>query len=153
MKPEHERQYRHNKNKSIIYQNAVFNRFGSELSFINITLALIRTVDEFNTRYEDQIHARHAMLILMIKHYTTAHNSTHFTSDEVFSYYPHVHLLFGFAYDDQHRSFLKVFNDLMHLNFINYLGPQNTHAPTMRIKLFCDRYEHHCKELFKDPDK
>lgn len=153
MNPEHERQYRHNKNKSIIYQNTVFNRFGGELSFINLTNALTRTIDEFNTNYQDQIHSKHGILCLLIKHYTTVNNVTHFKAEDIFNYYPNIHLFFGHYHDEMHRSFLKLFNDLMHLSFINHLSKSDGHAPTMRLKHFCTRFDHHTRELFKEPDK
>jgi hypothetical protein len=142
---EYGRQYKHRKNKSVLYQNALFHKYGSELSLFNTFLALTRTIKEFNAQYGDTLVHKHGVLLLLIKHYVVSNNLSSFKVSELHEYYPDLSPLLG-AFTDSVRSFQRLFADLSHFHFINPLGYRFT--TTTRLKIFCNMYEKHCKELF-----
>jgi hypothetical protein len=142
---EHARQYAHRKGKSIAYQNAVFYKHGGEHCFIATFGALDATMQEFNAQYGDTLTFRHAVLILLTKHYCTAQSVADFHPSQLLDYYPNLRVLLG-AFTDTTRSFQTLFTDLSHFHFVNPLG--HRYAPTTRVKLFCTLFDKHCKRLF-----
>lgn len=149
---DYQKQDKYKRRKSIIYQNTVFKSFGSEYSFIHLTHALIKTVDDFNTNYEDVMHPKHGILILLIKYYTTETNAVTFTPIELWEYYkqPHLNLFFSY-FANSHKSFVVLIRELMHLKYLNPQG--HSYAPTLRIRSFMKQYDQHCKDLFKEPER
>jgi hypothetical protein len=145
-KEQHERQNAYSKRKSAIYQDAIFNRYGSELSLINTFQALSITIIEFNNLYQDTLHPKHGILCLLIKHYTTATGNNIFKPNDLYNYYPYLNNLLGY-WSKNARKFKVLFNDLMHFHFINPNG--HAYISSMRLRTFCKLYENHCKKLFK----
>lgn len=137
------------KRKSVLYQNIRFQMFGSEFSLINLLIALDETVKEFTDRYGDNLHPRHGLLLILIKHYVTDTNAISFKPAEIFEYYPHLNGMFGSNAKDVNR-FQGLFNDLAYLHFVNPQG--HAYIPSTRMKVFNTMFEQHAKGLFKEPE-
>lgn len=150
------RQSEYKKRQSILYQNTRFMQHGSEYTLFNSMFALSKCIEEFNQLYQDQLHPKHGLLILLIKHYCTETNNDEnlgkrFKPEEIFNYYPNLGELFGY-FANSHRSFMVLFSDLRELHFINPLHSSTYYQPTTRIAVFSQIYEKHCKSLFTSKD-
>jgi len=146
----YDKQHRYAKRKSILYNNARFEKYGPELGIINHLAALDSTITVFNERYGDTLLHRHAILIVLIKHYLVTTSAESFKADDIFHYYPFLKGLFSF-YIHRRRTWLHLIQDLTILHFINPLG--RNYKPTMRLQLFCSEFEKQCKKLFTDQNQ
>ena len=142
--PKYQRQYGKRKRDSNLYQNARFVKFGSELSIISLLTALNKTVDTFNKSYQHELHPRHALIMIFIKHYLTDTEKDIFLPSEILSYYPHLPMLLGFFANNE-KTFKTLFNDLQHSHFLNFAGKH--YNPTNRLKLFVGLFDNNAKEL------
>jgi hypothetical protein len=141
----YERQYRHEKIKSVKYQSVRLHKFGPELCFINSAMALSETANYFNREYGDNLHTKHALTIIHVKHICVANNLEIFRVEDLIESDFHLDKQLGFFLSDV-RYMKPLLADLVRLKFLNRIGRRYT--PTTRVKMFCSIMEKYCKEYF-----
>lgn len=149
MENKHNKQYRHVRRKSIAYQTARFYKFGGEYSFVRHFIAHANTIEQWNETYQDTLHARHGVLLILIKDYMTDTGAETFKPEEISAFYPHLSQLFGY-WVSSHRSFQVVFNDITAFQFIKPRG--HSYYATTRLRAFCVMFDQNTKKLFTKPD-
>jgi hypothetical protein len=142
----YERQYRHEKKKSVQYQNQRFVRFGAERNFIMAAMALVETTRIFNESYGDNLSPKHALLIVNIKHFIVDNNAIMFTAEDLIASNYSIESQLGY-FMTKERYMSKLLHDLVLLKFLNKTGKR--YVPTTRIRLFISKWDSLCNELLE----
>lgn len=149
--PNYDKQDRHRRKKSARYQQIRFVKYGSEFSLLTTIFALSDTVKDFNSQYGDNMHDKHGLLVLLIKHYCVQTHSQTFKPEDIRQYYTIEKLkkIFGF-WANGYKPFMVLFNELKELHFIDYYPLQATYVTTQRIKVFSGLYDRYCTTMLDD---
>lgn len=147
--PNYDKQDRHRRKKSALYQHIRFVKYGNEFGLFTGVFSLSDTVKEFNSQYGDNMHDKHGLLVLLIKHYCVQTHTQTFKPEDIRTYYPNLKQIFGF-WANGYRPFMVLFNQLKEMHFIDYYPLRATYVTTTRIKVFSGLFDKYCDNMFKD---
>lgn len=142
----YERQYRHQRNKSVMYQAARFKKYGSELCYINTAMSIIEACKHFEKEYGDFISPRHAVLIINIKHLVVAERVDIFSQKDILETDLYLREQLGYFMESK-KHMTKLMRDLVTMKFLNRIGNAR-YVPTTRLRLFCSVMDSCAKKFF-----
>jgi hypothetical protein len=147
----YDKQYNYGRRLESKFQTARFRKHGSVRTWMNTTVALFKTMRDFNIMDGEKLHPKHGSLLLFIKDYVVENDIESFSGKQLFEYYPHLSMFFE-TYANSHKSFLMLLNDLTAMEFLKSHGSISdpSFTPTMRMRSFFRVYEKYNNELFND---